>query len=185
MLVVLRKMIGYYAATMTVYFTSDTHFGHTNIIKFSKRPYNNEGEMNDALIKNWNAVVQPNDVVYHLGDFSWNGYQDVFHRLKGQKHLIIGNHDRASVMRLPWASQPKHYDEIKVKTSDGIEYDVVLFHYPIEEWNGFYHGAVHLHGHVHGKKMKDNDRIRVDVAVECFNYAPATLDQILASVPNT
>ena len=56
-----------------VYFTSDTHFQHGNIIKFCNRPYSNVEEMNNAIIENWNSVVGPNDIVFHLGDFAWSG----------------------------------------------------------------------------------------------------------------
>lgn len=80
----------------SVFFTSDTHFYHTNIIDFCRRPFMNIEAMNETLIANWNKVVGTNDIVFHLGDFclgdsaKWNGILD---RLNGKIYLILGNHD--------------------------------------------------------------------------------------------
>ena len=79
-----------------IFFTSDTHFGHGNIINFCKRPYENVAKMDNALIENWNATVGPTDDVYHLGDFCFNGIQrwwELIGALNGRIHLILGNHD--------------------------------------------------------------------------------------------
>src|SRR3712207_7718934 len=84
---------------MATYFTSDTHFGHAKMLDLNSRPYLTVGEMDTAIVNAWNDVVGPEDVVWHLGDFS--SYRDgrldeVFWRLNGkEKHLIIGNHDRS------------------------------------------------------------------------------------------
>jgi len=79
---------------MTTWFTSDTHFGHANIIRYSNRPYDTTEEHDEALIANWNFSVQPNDEVYHLGDFSFgNKAMEILPRLNGIIHLIKGNHD--------------------------------------------------------------------------------------------
>jgi len=80
---------------MSIFFTSDTHFGHENIIKYCKRPFKDAAEMDKVLIRNWNRVVGPNDLVYHLGDFAVGGgpagpYLD---QLNGRIILIHGNHD--------------------------------------------------------------------------------------------
>lgn len=56
---------------MTVFFTSDTHYHHARVIHYSKRPFESVDEMGEALIANWNAVVRPGDLVYHLGDFAF------------------------------------------------------------------------------------------------------------------
>ena len=95
---------------MSLFFTSDTHFGHTNIIKYCKRPFLldpsrgfvdrnlDTDEMDEALIKNWNSVVQPSDTLYHIGDLAF--YKDqrktmnLLRRLNGNKVLIRGNHDK-------------------------------------------------------------------------------------------
>jgi len=80
---------------MGIWFTSDTHFYHKNIIKFTNRPWNTVEEMNNALINNWNEVVKPNDTVFHLGDFAFtsNGnWKKLINELNGKIYLILGNH---------------------------------------------------------------------------------------------
>lgn len=76
------------------FFTSDTHFGHANIIRFCNRPFRNVEEMNEALIENWNLVVSEDDTVFHLGDFAFGGsnvWKSIIPRLNGHINLIIGN----------------------------------------------------------------------------------------------
>ena len=83
-----------------IFFTSDTHFGHENIIYFCKRPFKSVEEMDEALIKNWNSVVGKNYIVYVVGDFALCGKQKIIeigNRLNGHKRLILGNHDGASI----------------------------------------------------------------------------------------
>ncbi len=169
---------------MTTFFTADTHFGHGKIITYCKRPYLTADEMDADIIRRWNSVVGLDDDVIHMGDFSFRNRQDVFHKLNGRKHLIIGNHDDRKTLTLPWASQPVHYREMTVRDAEGMDRHLILFHYPIEEWDGFFRGTIHLHGHVHGKQMQPCDKMRVDVAVDCFEFTPVTIDQILAKVSN-
>ena len=79
-----------------IFFTSDTHFNHTNIIKYAQRPYSDAEEMNEDLIKRWNSVVGKNDIVFHLGDFMFgniNRFWEFRSRLNGKIYLIHGNHD--------------------------------------------------------------------------------------------
>ncbi len=80
-----------------IWFTSDTHYYHSNIIKYCNRPYKDVEEMNEALIRNFNAVVRPEDTVYHLGDFGFSHVDKlkyILSRLNGNKVLIYGNHDK-------------------------------------------------------------------------------------------
>ncbi|MHB8321018.1 MAG: metallophosphoesterase [Acidithiobacillus sp.] len=82
---------------MRTFFTSDSHFGHDNIIRHCKRPFQDGAQMDRALMDAWNSVVSPGDVVYHLGDFSLRPaavISDLLKKLHGIKHLIVGNHDR-------------------------------------------------------------------------------------------
>lgn len=80
------------------FFTSDTHFGHSNIIRYCNRPYNSVEEMDEDLIKRWNAIVKKDDIVYHLGDFSFymtkEKVSSIVRRLNGTIYLIKGNHDK-------------------------------------------------------------------------------------------
>lgn len=82
------------------FFTSDTHFGHANIIRLCNRPFQNVEEMNEVLIENWNKVVSKDDTVFHLGDFAFGGssvWNSIIPRLNGHINLIIGNHDRKNL----------------------------------------------------------------------------------------
>ena len=79
-----------------LFFTSDSHFNHENIIRFCKRPFKDTKEMDEALINNWNNVVGQDDTVFHLGDFAFGGselWNGVLNQLNGHKILIVGNHD--------------------------------------------------------------------------------------------
>ena len=79
-----------------IYFIADTHFNHTNIIKYCNRPFNNTHEMNEYIIQKWNSVVKKDDTVYHLGDVGFGSLQEVknlVERLNGTKILLRGNHD--------------------------------------------------------------------------------------------
>ena len=77
-----------------IWFTADSHFGHANIIKYSKRPFDSVHDHDRCLQRNWNKVVRSNHTVYHLGDFCFhNDPEDVLKFLYGAKHLFIGNHD--------------------------------------------------------------------------------------------
>ena len=81
---------------MRTFFTSDSHFGHDNIIRHCKRPFQDGAQMDRALMNAWDSVVSPGDVVYHLGDFSLRPaetIQGLLKKLHGTKHLIVGNHD--------------------------------------------------------------------------------------------
>jgi calcineurin-like phosphoesterase family protein len=174
-----------------MYFTSDMHFGHKNIIKFSNRPYSDVIEMREMLIQNWNSVVKrKSDVVYVLGDFSFlsvNNTIEILERLNGQKHLIMGNHDNHKFRNqlkehLIWV---KDYMTIKIppitEYRGGRDYSkAVLFHYPIASWEQVHHGAIHLHGHSHGNFTDPHNRRTMDVGVDTNNYFPYSMDQIEA-----
>ena len=79
-----------------VFFTSDTHFYHGNIIRFCNRPFKDVGMMNETIISNWNNTVGLDDIVFHLGDFCLGGsaeWTKILDRLNGKIYLILGNHD--------------------------------------------------------------------------------------------
>ena len=83
-----------------IYFISDTHFYHSNIIKYCNRTFKDVNEMNETIISNWRFFITKDDIVYHLGDFCLSSDDDIkniFNRLNGNKILIRGNHDRKSV----------------------------------------------------------------------------------------
>ena len=79
-----------------IWFTSDLHFGHQNIIRFCKRPWKTTEDMDWNLIQNWNSVVKPDDLVFDLGDFAFATnarWKELLSQLNGHHYLILGNHD--------------------------------------------------------------------------------------------
>lgn len=157
---------------MAVWFTSDTHFGHKNIIKYSNRPFNSVDEMDEAMIAEWNARVKPDDEIYHNGDFAFHKNPDRYlSRLNGIKHLIIGNHDSdVCLSSYHWASvQP--YKELVVNNTK-----LVLCHYAMRVWNRSHHGALMLYGHSHGSLPGSSQSL--DVGVDCWDYRPVNLYEI-------
>lgn len=136
--------------------------------------------MNETLIANWNAVVGPEDEVYHLGDVAFaDTYKaiQVVRRLQGRKHLIVGNHDRKNL-------KDHKFVELFVWVKDYCEIHYnkrlyILFHYPITSWNGMNHGGRHLYGHQHSKN-NDGDLLRMDVGVDSSicSYAPINIETV-------
>lgn len=160
---------------MTTWFTSDTHFGHKNIIKYSNRPFETKEEMDFKMIENWNKRVGRADTVYHLGDFCFANEQEgqsILDRLNGKKHLIIGNHDKAGTRLKGWESI-SHYKEVSI---DGQF--IILCHYAMRVWNKSHHGSWMLYGHSHGSLPDDPNALSFDVGVDCHNYQPINMDEI-------
>jgi calcineurin-like phosphoesterase family protein len=169
------------------FFTSDTHFGHANIIKHCSRPFSTVGEMDSALVAAWNSRVGPSDEVYHLGDFGLfrgkNGLArmaEVAYSLNGKIHLIRGNHDPdAAEVLLSSFKFVAVRDLLEIKI-DSLP--IVLCHYPLERWNRKHYGAAHLHGHCHGRLVSPGIR-RFDVGVDTHHYfAPYSEDEIAALI---
>ena len=162
---------------MTTFFTADTHFGHRNIVASCSRPFRDVDEMNDAIVERWNAIVRKRDEVYFLGDFGIGPVdylETIFKRLRGRIHLIVGNHDKASISKWGWES---------VRQSATISVDgrrLFMSHYPHIEWPGLHRGAVHLFGHVHGQKPGVPGSC--DVGVDLWNFVPVRLEEIMAKI---
>lgn len=156
-------------------YTSDSHFGHRNIIRYCNRPFETVEEMDEEMIRRWNSVVDDDDNVYHLGDFSM-GRTDpstILRRLKGRKHLIWGNHDSDQVRQLPlWASSQPY---LELREAGKF---IVLCHFQFKTFNKSHRGAINFYGHSHG--TAPGNAQQVDVGVDCWDFTPVTLDQILA-----
>jgi len=166
---------------MTQFFTSDTHYYHSNVIEYCKRPFKDADEMNEALIAAHNSVVKPNDEVFHLGDFAFcsaDKIKTLLSRLNGKIHLILGNHDRTIQKNL---ELQKCFDSvthgIKELKIDGQT--IVLCHYPMLSWNKMHHGSIMLHGHCHGTmKYPFTSRI-YDVGVDAnSDFSPVKWTKI-------
>lgn len=163
---------------MATWFTSDTHFGDPRVLRIDRRPYPDLPAHDTALVANWNAVVAPDDEVWHLGDFALGPSEarlaELLAALNGTKHLIIGNNDGPATLAAPgWASQG-HYAEIVVD-----DRRLVLCHYAFRTWNRMGAGVIDLHGHSHGK-LRPAPR-QYDVGVDAQGFTPVNLAQILAS----
>jgi len=181
-----------------IYFTSDLHFGHENVIRFDNRPFETVEEMDAELVRRWNAKVDRGDLVYVLGDMIWKTKNDdalnIIKSLNGQIILIKGNHDRflSNAKAKNALAAVKDYDDICVMLEDGTTRRCVLSHYFIPMYNGHRYQGIHLHGHSHFTDEADfeidlaeqlnNQGIRNEIYnVGCmyWNYEPVTLDEIL------
>lgn len=161
---------------MTVYFSSDHHFGHAAARSFYRRPFASVAEMDQAMIDRWNAVIGPGDEVWHLGDFAVHQPERrvacLLETLHGKKHLIVGNNDDASVTDCPGWESVQSYAELTV---DGKQ--LVLCHYPFRTWRDMGRGAINLHGHSHGR-LKPLPR-QSDAGVDVWDFRPVRLDEIV------
>lgn len=166
---------------MTNWYIADPHFGHENIIKMCNRPFATTEEMDEALIRNINERVLPDDDLWVLGDFSCNKrakdseyLNNIFDQLNGRKHLIIGNHDTKKVLDLPWASTQQ---QIQIK--DGKQ-TFFLNHYPMITWPGSRYGCIQLFGHIHNNWL--GSRNSLNLGVEHWNYAPINAEDVIKNV---
>lgn len=162
---------------MAVFFTSDQHFGDHRRLFIDRRPFASVDEMDGAMTERWNAAVSADDTVWHLGDLTRLRNADridaLLSSLNGEKHLIVGNNDGPATLAWPGWASVGHYAEIEV---DGR--DLVLCHYAFRTWNGMGRGRLNLHGHSHGR-LRPVPR-QFDVGVDAWNFAPVTLEEILA-----
>lgn len=147
---------------MNIFFTSDTHFGHKNIIKYCNRPFNDVNEMNEILISRWNSKVNPDDLVYHLGDFSMRAVPEIRKRLNGDICLIRGNHDVDENFGF---KSIKDYDEVIVHNQK-----IILFHYGLRTWHHDIRGVWHLYGHSHGLLPAYGKSL--DIGVDSWHFYP-------------
>lgn len=160
---------------MKKWFISDTHFSHTNIIRYTGRPFQTVEEMNLCLIKNWNECIDADDQVFFLGDF---GLGDVNHlhsicsQLKGHKICIRGNHDRnASYMLRVGFSTVLESAFLKIG-----QHTVELIHIPSNDALSHFQ----LHGHVHEKRPSKIISNQLNLCVEVWDYKPVAEKTILS-----
>jgi calcineurin-like phosphoesterase family protein len=140
---------------MKTYITSDLHWGHKNIMKFcpvSRARFRDDLDyMNEAMVREWNDLISPEDLVYILGDVAFLPAAkavEYMRRLNGRKILVQGNHDRKTLNDPVFRNcfeEIHHYLDINYNGTK-----VCMFHYPIAEWDQMHRGAVHFHGHLHG-----------------------------------
>lgn len=175
-----------------IYFIADMHIGHSSIIKLCNRPFSSIEEMNEKLIENWNKKVHKNDTVYILGDMFYCkknesiDYGIVLDRLKGNKVLIVGNHDES------WLT-----NELKNKFTIVSpllntylnQKPVTLCHYPLLEWKGSHKiGSKKLgfqiFGHIHNKVKPEYEFLFsrdncLNAGVDINNFEPVTFEELI------
>ena len=167
-----------------IFFTADTHFDHTNILRLCDRPFATVEEMNETLIANWNCKVHGNDTVYILGDmfFRTSNPEAILSRLKGKKHLILGNHDSQWIGKVDpenWFESVGHFLEV----SDG-QRGLTLCHFPLVTWS-HQKRTYMIHGHIHGNTDMDywpllvaRERV-LNAGCDINNFEPVTFDELV------
>jgi calcineurin-like phosphoesterase family protein len=195
-----------------IFFTSDTHYGHTNICRgVSKwrdvngnvpvsqtRDFKTLDHMNDAIVESINSVVGEDDILFHLGDWSFGGFENIAefrNRIVCKNiHLVLGNHDhhiennRDGIQDL--FSSVNQYLRLQVSVYPGTvlhtgKVDLVLMHYPIASWHNMNDNVIHLHGHVHlppNKKLAEGKAM--DVGVDGNFLVPYSLNEIIRIMNN-
>lgn len=172
-----------------IFFISDTHFGHANMITFVNydgtrmRPFNSVEECDELMIENWNKIVKPTDRIYHLGDvvYKCKNRDEIMQRLNGEKVLIKGNHDRD---QLGWYM--KYFKDIR--GTHHIDGNYLLGHFPIHsDSKGRF--VRQLHGHIHAQEVMktvwyptgfgiEPDPWYRNCCVEVSDYAPIPFEVI-------
>ena len=164
---------------MTLFFTSDHHFGHGGARGLFQRPFATTAAMDAALAARLNDVVRPAEQVWHLGDFavrqSATRMGELLDALAGTKHLIVGNNDGPATTGLAQWASVRHYAELE---ADGTW--LILCHYPLRTWHRIGRGALNLHGHSHGR-LPPLPR-QLDVGVDLWDFRPITLAEIRAQL---
>ena len=178
-----------------MFFTSDTHFCHSNIIKYCKRPFTNIAENDEEIIRRWNEKVPEDGIVFHLGDVAFGDPErvdNILERLNGTIYLVIGNHDwRRIVNNHKWRFEMMT-QQINMKIG---KRHIILNHYPMLAFSGAWRGedaTYQLFGHVHTSPYTDEglDQQRMkylftsqyDVGVDNNNFTPVSwkeVDQII------
>jgi calcineurin-like phosphoesterase family protein len=176
---------------LRVWFTSDHHFGHANIIKYCDRPFKTVGEMDARMVGLWNSVVGIDDVVYHLGDLTLGDVHDAAHylsQLNGQIKIVPGSHDGRWLSDFSpnvtgWAGHPVEILPPLVSLEfPGLGDEkwpqvIVLCHYAMRVWDRSHYGAWHLYGHSHGRLPGHGKSF--DVGVDCMDFTPLSLEQVV------
>ena len=157
---------------------SDTHFYHSKILGYCQRPFETVEEMNEVLIKNWNSVINEDDIVYILGDFCFGNKEmlrEIVSQLKGRKILILGNHDR-----LTKGAYLNVGFETVTKNPMIVDEDFILSHHPLQGDLGRFYN---IHGHKH--KLPSEAQFspkHFDIGVDDHNFFPHNLDTVIKTL---
>lgn len=138
---------------MKTFIASDTHWGHTNIIKFcpeTRGQFTDVEHMNSEMIRMWNEIVNPEDLVYHLGDVAFcqaSRATQIMRSLNGRKILVKGNHDSKLVKDAGFRECFEEIHDYLEITYGG--HKLVMCHFPFIEWNQMHRGSINFYGHLH------------------------------------
>lgn len=173
---------------MTIFVTSDLHFGHANIIKYAQKTrgrFANIKEMDDYIIDTWNSTVKYNDIVYILGDFIFGSQQravEVASSLNGRKILIKGNHDVKVTKSKEFCGEFEgiySYYHLYYEKKN-----IIMFHYPILSWDRQRYGAIHLYGHLHGNPSGIEQYRAMDVGFDATGQVVMKLEDVILRIEN-
>lgn len=196
------------ANSYNIWFISDMHVFHKNILKFQGRRNEIMGitedmsdtekikKHNDWILNMWNMTVSKHDHVYILGDVSFGSPEETrvfLSKLHGHKHLIIGNHDKSCSGLENYFESVSQIKEFPIKKHqyDFLEENIylVLCHFPMIAWNRRLHGSWMIHGHLHGGMdgfNSDSEELRVDIGLdsELADYGLVSLEQLYNFMKN-
>lgn len=169
-----------------IYFTSDLHAFHKNIIEYDNLPFKSLEEYRNTIINEWNSKISPEDEVYLLGDIAVGGTNgqiyEFIQRLNGKKYLIQGNHDHRTITKCKYLRNCFEWIQWHYVFDYG-KYRFHLYHCPIESWfNMNTMKSIHLHGHSHGKSSKKERRM--DVGFKACNFTIYSIEQIIKLLGN-
>lgn len=184
-----------------VFFSSDLHLFHKNVLKFDKRPFTDVYEMHESLVERWNEVVSKNDVVIYLGDLSFAKRSDldevknIINNLNGVIHYVIGNHDDSNeIKKTGRFASINDYLEVNITYTPTIGLKTkqlfCCMHYPIYSWNKAHYGSIMCHGHCHGNLHHGEDasfyhnRKVIDVGCMLHEYKPISYLDIIKKFTN-
>ena len=172
-----------------IYFTSDLHLGHKNIVDLCKRPFANVDAMDAVLIDNWNRKVKKNDIVYLTGDVVWDKKKVAYYmeQLSGKKILIAGNHDSTWIKR---EECRKYFEEIVPYLEVHLNgHPITMCHYPMLEWRSSREEAKRklgylIHGHIHNRIADEYRQLflqfnALNAGVDVNDFAPVTFDELV------
>jgi len=167
---------------MSIFFTSDQHYGHINILKYCNRPFPSAKEMDEKMIANHNQIVKSDDVVYIVGDFTLGNFDfavSIIKRLSGNLVFLQGSHEK-------WWWRDDLYDGrvravspihvIEPDKANGLLVPIVLCHYAMRSWSRSHYASWHLFGHHHGRLPPFG--LSFDVGVDTHHFYPWSLDEV-------
>ena len=182
---------------MSIYFTSDLHFGHRHVLEACRPQFETTDEMDAFLLENWNHTVTDNDEVYILGDLCYkskNPADYYLSRMSGKKHLIVGNHDYKWLKAMEDEDKKQYFVSVDhLCTVNMGKHLLTLCHYPMLEWNRSRYASDQatstswlIHGHIHNsttlesfRYIKEHLPCALNAGVDINSYMPVTFEQML------